>query len=329
MPADCQPAASTTHGACTTESSARRTPSARPAAQPISVTRWRTSRAPAPSAAWSRASASSRGSTEPSPGASSPARTDGSSMGSAGPALARGQLLQVHSERLLERPGLGEHGKVVAVVGDLERAVLAEASRQAGHALQFGDEVRVPAQRVLTEAEDLALGVRRLGDRRQHPRGGVGGTEPWLGIGDDDPMSLLGGAPGDAEADDARAHDHDICGLALSAHVRSLRRHDPDQVPAVGGSPAALSVRSAPDSRAIAASLSPAAAVLAGSAEPRQERRPVMPRIRGPEQPRRQGRARAREPGEPGGHADEIEALRRSGGGCPAARRSSSGRHRT
>ena len=31
----------------------------------------------------------------------------------------------------------------------------------------------------------------------------------------------------------------------------SLRRHDPDQVPAVGGSPAALSARSAPDSRAI------------------------------------------------------------------------------
>ena len=33
--------------------------------------------------------------------------------------------------------------------------------------------------------------------------------------------------------------------------VGSLRRHDPDQVPAVGGSPAALSARSAPDSRAI------------------------------------------------------------------------------
>jgi hypothetical protein len=35
----------------------------------------------------------------------------------------------------------------------------------------------------------------------------------------------------------------------------SLRRHDPDQVPAVGGSPAALSARSAPDSRAIRTTL--------------------------------------------------------------------------
>ncbi len=89
----------------------------------------------------------------------------------------------MNAEGLLEQPCLRQHGQVIAVVGDLNRAVLAEAGRQARRRVQFRHELRVAAQRVLAEPEDLALGVGGLGDRREHASGGVRGPKPWLGIG--------------------------------------------------------------------------------------------------------------------------------------------------
>jgi len=56
------------------------------------------------------------------------------------PALARRQLPAAHPERVLQQPQLAEHGQVVGVVGDLQRAGLAEPRGQPCCALKLGRE---------------------------------------------------------------------------------------------------------------------------------------------------------------------------------------------
>ena len=260
--ADCQPAASTTWAAATRLPSASRAPLARPSAQ----VSWRSGLRDYPGA--SEFCCGEQGGRQPP-------RIDRAVIGGQQaaahrrvehrlglPAFARGELPQVHSEGLLEHLQFGQQGHVVAIEGHLKRSGLPKAGRQAGNGLQFSNEGWIAAQRVLAEGEDLPFGVSSFRDRGEHPGSRVRGTLARARVGKQHSHALLRSPPGDAEADDAAADDQDVgVGTCLSAHFGSLRRHDPDQVPAVGGSPAALSARSAPDSRAIYRSAYPAAVV--------------------------------------------------------------------
>ncbi len=151
----------------------------------------------------------------------------------------------------LEGVQIVQYGQIVPVEGDQQGAGAAMAHRPAARGLHLGDEVVVHPRGAQAQGHQLLLAEHRLGGGGQHARGdgrggtGVGRFVHRIGLDQRDVQAPLGGPPrGDAADDAAAHHDHGIGrtnrrvgGFLESTHgafLHSLRRHDPDQVRAVG-----------------------------------------------------------------------------------------------
>ena len=172
-------------------------------------------------------------------GASRPPRTPGASSGSSAPALPAGQRLRRRAPSGCCRACRSRRcGQVVGVQGDREGAAAAGSRSAARSAsVELGGEGRVAARRGEVEAEQGLLAVVQFGDRGQHARPRrTTAPPPGSGSATVTVSPRCAARQADGQADDAAADDDDVdVACAWASMLRSLRRHDPDQVRTVGG----------------------------------------------------------------------------------------------
>ena len=101
--------------------------------------------------------------------------------------------------------------RLVAVEGDVQRALAQVPGRAAGLGLELGDEAGVQPRRLQRQRQQLRLAEGQLADRRQHPGGDVGRPRRRpRALQHRDLRAAPRRAPGASQADHSTAYEYRV-----------------------------------------------------------------------------------------------------------------------